>query len=167
MKQKNKRKKTLDDICNALGIRGRTDDRRRYIASALDAFGEEQIRAWIAEAKGNYIKWERLARKKQRRAEKKWINRPKKRKKKSRLASRISRREEVKRNAREGELEEFRYRENVTPTTISRDPHAGLVEVRQQLEDELSKGSRASQFILAGLRERISELLAETNTPKI
>ncbi len=39
--------------------------------------------------------------------------------------------------------------------------------VRQQLKDELSKGGRASQFLLAGLRERIAELSAETGTPKM
>lgn len=60
-----------------------------------------------------------------------------------------------------------RIRNSVTPTVVPRDPHAELVKLRRQLDDELAKGGRANQFLLAGLRSRISELSAETGTPKL
>lgn len=59
------------------------------------------------------------------------------------------------------------FRDNVTPTVVRRNPEAELAECRRRLHDELSKGSRASQFLLAGLRARIAELSAETGTPKL
>ncbi|MDE2637634.1 MAG: hypothetical protein OXI30_14830, partial [Chloroflexota bacterium] len=60
-----------------------------------------------------------------------------------------------------------RFPDMVKPTVIQRDSAGELLKLRQQLQDELSKGGRANQFLVAGLRARIAELSAETGTPKI
>ena len=140
---KARRRKFLDDLCAELGI-DPDDGRRSEAARAHRAFGDEQCRAWLAQADGDYNKWNELA------DLTKALEFGKRRSK-----------------AEEARLEKARHTEKVTPTVVPREPQCELVKLREQLEDELSKGSRANHFLLAGLRERIAELSAETGTPKI
>ena len=143
-KSGSRRKEVLDEFCKALGIYDREDNRRSYVAKALRAFGKEQCRIWLDQTDGDYKSWGKLAN--------------------PARGLEIAKR---KSKAREKELAELRYRDNVSPTVVHRDSQTELKRLRNQLEEELAKDDRASQFLLAGLRARIAELSAETGTPKM
>jgi len=158
--EKSRRKRFGIEFCDAFGIDYRRDVRRSQAESAFAVFGENQCRAWLVQAAGKYSRWEaslaagKRLRKAARRAEA--------------LEARRKAAEVAKKNSREEVLAKSRYRGTGTPTVIRRDdPRTELAKVRQQLQDELSKGREARKYIIASLRERISELSAEADTPTI
>lgn len=57
---KKRRKAFLNDLCGKFGIADPSDPRRSDAAIVFIAFGEQRCRAWLAQAGGNYEKWERI-----------------------------------------------------------------------------------------------------------
>lgn len=51
----------LDDWANSLNIYDKQDKRRSKAAQAFIAYGENQCREWLAQADGDYSRWEKLA----------------------------------------------------------------------------------------------------------
>lgn len=157
---KARRNRFLIEFCEAFGIHDRRDVRRSQAAQAFTMYGENRCREWLEQARGQYSRWEASL------AEGKRVRKAARRS--ATLKARRKAAEEAKKNSREEVLAKSRYRDTGTPTVIRRDdPRTELAKVRQQLQDELSKGRGARKYILASLRERISELSAEADTPTI
>ena len=141
---KRRRDPFFEELCLRLGIVNQTDWRRDFVALAIVTHGRVKCSEWLEESDDDFAKWEGLV---------DIIELPaiiKTRKKNS-----------------ENELVKSRYREEVTASVSRNDPKGELKTLRKQLEDELSKGGRANQYLLAGLRARIAELSAESGTPTI
>ena len=141
---KRRRDPFYEEMCVRLGIVDQADWRRDFVALAIVTHGRRKCSEWLEKSGDDFGKWEGLVDIKE-------------------LPAIIR----TRKNNSESELAKSRHRERVTASVLHNDSIAELTELRQQLEDELSKGGRASQFLLAGLRARIAELSAETGTPKV
>lgn len=141
---KRRRDPFFEEMCVRLGIVDRADWRRDFVALAIVTHGRRKCSEWLEESGDDFAKWE----------------------------GRVDIKElpkilKTRKNNSESELAKSRHRDEVTASVLHNDPKAELTELRQQLEDELSKGGNTSQFLLAGIRERIAELSAETGTPNM
>ena len=142
MSSKTQRRLFLDDLCRTFGI-DRTDGRRSEAAMAHRAFGEEQCRAWLAQADGDYRKWKNLADIKR--------------------APKLAR---LKVKEQEEELAKKRFRDRVTPTTARKDPSAEMDTLQEQYDSQ-PKESLASYTNRTGLRSQMARLKDEDAAPKM
>ena len=141
---KRRRDPYFEELCLRLGIVDRADWRRDFVALAIVTHGRRKCSEWLEKSGDDFGKWEGLVDIKE-------------------LPAIIR----TRKSNSESELAKSRHRERVTASVLHNDSIAELTELRHQLKDELSKGTKASQFLLAGLRARIAELSAETGTPKV
>lgn len=173
---KARRKRFLNDLCKSLGIYDRRDVRRSLAAQAYISFGEQQCRAWLDEADGDYRKWEHLVQKGQGRTESSGgeiSGRKLKAKKTSKSARKaearqlaIARQEEALRRIARF-TDPNRMKGPVNATVRGNDPDKELAILLKQLEKAKNQGDRASTFKQESLKERIAFLKAVINSPKI